>query len=67
MDIKSIESLVALATEQNKKISAMQALFTGLKASAKIEYNDPEYNPKNIQDKLRQPATNQEQNAQEKK
>ena len=64
---EQVQGEIKAMLEQNKKMSAMQALFTGLKASAKIEYNDPEYNPKNIQDKLRQPATNQEQNAQEKK
>lgn len=42
--------------EQNKKIAALQNLFNGLKSSAKIEFNDPSYNPENIQKELRQGA-----------
>ena len=39
--------------EQSKKISALQNLFDGLKSNAKIEFNDPAFDPKNIQDKLK--------------
>ena len=65
--LEQVQNDIKAMLEQNKKMSAMQALFTGLKASAKIEYNDPEYDPKNIQDKLKQPAENQTQNTQENK
>ena len=52
--------------EQNKKTAAIQTLFNGLKSGAKIEYNDPSFDPKNIQAQLRQPAQNQTQNVKEK-
>ena len=42
--------------EQDKKISALQKLFDGLKSNAKIEFNDPSFNPENIQKQLRAAA-----------
>lgn len=39
--------------EQQKKISALQNLFEGLKASAKIEYNDKSFSPEGIQQAIR--------------
>ena len=40
--------------EQQKKIEALQKLFAGLKAEAKIEYVDKSFDPANIQNALRQ-------------
>ena len=39
--------------EQQKKISALQKLFEGLKASAKVEYIDESFRPDNIQNAIR--------------
>ncbi len=39
--------------EQQKKITALQNLFEGLKASAKIEYNDKSFSPEGIQQAIR--------------
>ncbi len=39
--------------EQNKKVAALQNLFDGLKSNAKIEFNDPSFDPQNIQKELR--------------
>ena len=51
--------------EQSKKISALQNLFDGLKSNAKIEFNDPAFDPKNIQDKLKKQNYEQEKAAQQ--
>ena len=40
--------------EQQKKVEALQKLFAGLKAEAKIEYVDKSFDPANIQNALRQ-------------
>lgn len=45
--------------EQSKKIEALQALFDGLKSSAKIIYNDPSFDPANIQTRIREKAAEQ--------
>lgn len=45
--------------EQTKKVDALQKLFHGLKSSAKVVYVDSQYDPKTIQDKIRQKATQQ--------
>ena len=39
--------------EQNKKVAALQNLFDGLKSNAKIEFNDPSFDPQNIQKQLK--------------
>ncbi len=48
--------------EQQKKIEALQKMFAGLRAEAKIEYVDKSFDPQNIQNALRsnvqQPAQN---------
>ncbi len=43
--------------EQSKKINALQKLFDGLKLNAKIEFNDPSFDPENIQKQLRGEAS----------
>lgn len=45
--------------EQTKKIEALQKLFDGLKASAKVVYVDQQYDPANIQKKIREKAAQQ--------
>lgn len=47
--------------EQTKKIEALQKLFDGLKASAKVVYVDPAFDPQNIQQKIREKAATQMQ------
>lgn len=46
--------------EQQKKISALQKLFEGLKASAKVEYIDESFKPENIQNAIRNGIQNQQ-------
>lgn len=48
--------------EQQKKIEALQKLFAGLKAEAKIEYIDKSFDPANIQNALRQNIPQQQGN-----
>jgi len=48
--------------EQQKKIEALQKLFEGLRASAKIEYIDKSFDPVNIQNALRGNIQEQTQN-----
>lgn len=47
--------------EQNKKVVALQKLFDGLKAEAKITYNDPSFDPAVIQTKVQEKAKAQMQ------
>lgn len=49
--------------EQTKKITALQKLFDGIKASAKVVYNDPSFDPANIQTKIREKAAAQAKGA----
>jgi len=44
--------------EQQKKIGALQQLFAGLRANAKIEYVDKSFDPVNIQNTLREKMQN---------
>ena len=60
---EQVKGEIKAMLEQNKKLGAMQNLFNGLKSNAKIEYNDPEFNPENIQKQLRQAAMPQPQSA----
>ena len=60
---EQVKGEIKAMLEQNKKLGAMQNLFNGLKSNAKIEYNDPEFNPENIQKQLRQAAMPQQQSA----
>lgn len=47
--------------EQQKKVEALQKMFAGLRAEAKVEYIDKSFDPQNIQNALR---NNIQQNAQ---
>lgn len=49
---------------QQKKISALQKLFEGLRASAKVEYVDASFNPENIQKAIRESMQKQQEAAQ---
>ena len=60
---EQVKGEIKAMLEQNKKLGAMQNLFNGLKSNAKIEYNDPEFNPENIQKQLREAAMPQPQGA----
>ena len=60
---EQVKGEIKAMLEQNKKLGAMQNLFNGLKSNAKIEYNDPEFNPENIQKQLREAAMPQPQSA----
>ena len=53
---EQVQGEIKAYLEQQKKIAALQGLFGGLKATAKIEFNDPSYNPENIQKQLRDAA-----------
>lgn len=46
--------------EQQKKITALQKLFEGLKASAKVEYIDESFKPESIQNAIRNGIQNQQ-------
>ena len=50
--------------EQQKKITALQKLFEGLKATAKVEYVDQSFNPENIQKAIREDMQKKQQQAQ---
>lgn len=49
--------------EQQKKVAALQKMFAGLRAEAKIEYNDKSFDPQNIQNALRGNIGQNAQNA----
>ncbi len=49
-----VEAEIKAYLEQTKKVEVLQKLFDGLKASAKIVYNDPNFDPENIQKKIRE-------------
>jgi len=49
--------------EQQKKVVALQKMFAGLRAEAKIEYNDKSFDPQNIQNALRGNIGQNAQNA----
>jgi len=51
-----VESDIRVYLEQTKKVAVLQKLFEGLKASAKITFNDPSFDPENIQVKIREGA-----------
>ncbi len=51
--------------EQQKKIAALQKLFEGLKATAKVEYIDQSFNPENIQKAIREDMQRKQQQAQQ--
>ena len=53
---EQVQGEIKAYMEQDKKISALQKLFDGLKSNAKIEFNDPSFNPENIQKQLRAAA-----------
>lgn len=53
---EQVQAEIKAYMEQDKKISALQKLFDGLKSNAKIEFNDPSFNPENIQKQLRAAA-----------
>ena len=50
---EQVQGEIKAYMEQDKKISALQKLFDGLKSNAKIEFNDPSFNPENIQKQLK--------------
>lgn len=54
-----VESEIRAYLEQTKKINALQKLFDGLKSSAKIVFNDPSFDPMNIQEKIKEKAAQQ--------
>lgn len=47
--LDKVKDEISAFLEQQKKITSLQNLFEGLKASAKVEYVNPEFDPKNIQ------------------
>ncbi len=53
---EQVQGEIKAYMEQDKKISSLQKLFDGLKSNAKIEFNDPSFNPENIQKQLRAAA-----------
>ncbi len=61
---EQVQGEIKAYLEQNKKIIALQKLFDGLKSNAKIEFNDPSFNPENIQKQLRGEAVQSGPNAQ---
>ncbi len=61
---EQVQGEIKAYLEQNKKIIALQKLFDGLKSNAKIEFNDPSFNPENIQKQLRGEVTKGSPNAQ---
>ncbi len=61
---EQVQGEIRAYLEQNKKIMALQKLFDGLKSNAKIEFNDPSFNPDNIQKQLRGENTQTSPNAQ---
>ncbi|GBF23654.1 hypothetical protein tpqmel_1058, partial [Candidatus Gastranaerophilus sp. (ex Termes propinquus)] len=46
---------------QTKRVAALQKLFEGLKSSAKIVYVDSSFDPKNIQQKIREKAAQEQE------
>ena len=61
---EQVQGEIKAYLEQNKKIIALQKLFDGLKSNAKIEFNDPSFNPENIQKQLRGETVQTSPNAQ---
>ena len=51
--LEQVKGEIKAYLEQNKKIAALQNLFDGLKSNAKIEFNDPSFDPQNIQKQLK--------------
>lgn len=53
-----VKEEISLYLENQKKIEALQKLIAGLKNSAKIEYIDSKYDPKNVQKELKDLSKN---------
>ncbi|GBF23415.1 foldase protein PrsA, partial [Candidatus Gastranaerophilus sp. (ex Termes propinquus)] len=53
---EQVEGEIKAYLEQTKRVAALQKLFEGLKSSAKIVYVDSSFDPKNIQQKIREKA-----------
>ncbi len=54
-----VEPDIRAYLEQTRKVAVLQKLFEGLKASAKITFNDPNFDPENIQAKIKTKAAAQ--------
>lgn len=59
--LDKVKDEIKVFLEQQKKISSLQKLFDGLKASAKIEYVDESFDPKNIQKAIKENVSKQKQ------
>ncbi len=51
--LDKVKDEIQTMLEQQKKIEALQKLFAGLRAEAKVEYVDKSFDPQNIQNALR--------------
>ena len=58
--IKKMKNEIQAYLEQKKKIDVLTSLLDGLKASAKVEFVDENYDLKNIQNKIKEKAIEQQ-------